>query len=274
MAITYYETKTFDLLLGLMTLIAGVSIHAGTNLANDYFDQSTDDVNIYFSQFNGGSRMIQNGIIPSRTILRTSILFYILGSLMALLILFITNGLLLLIFLIIAVSLGFFYTAVPISLSYHGLGEFAVFVGFGPLGVFSSYYIQVGHINSPLLVIGSVPIALLISMVLFINEFQDVEADAEAGKRTLVVSLGKRRSVKIYAVGMILSYLSVAIAILLSLLPITMILPLLTAPIAIKAIMHVNKNFDKIKELLPANGQTILVHFVFGLLMSFSFLIS
>ena len=274
MAIAYYETASFDFLLGLLTLISGVSIHAGTNLANDYYDRSTDDINIYFSQFNGGSRMIQNEIIAPRMILIASILSYIIGSVTAILIFVMIQGFMLIIFLSIAVLLGFFYTALPVSLSYRGLGELAVFVGFGPLGVFSAYYIQLEHINSPLLALTSIPIALLISLVLFLNEFQDSEADAKAGKNTLVVALGKKKSVKVYSVGMVLAYFTILLFVLLSWFPVITLLPLVTLPIAFKAVSHANQNYDKIKELLPANGQTILIHFVFGVLLAFSFVLA
>lgn len=270
-AIVFYETSTIDLSLTILTLIAGVSIQAGTNLANDYFDQSADNINVNFSQFNGGSRMIQNDIIPPRTIFIASLVCNLLGIVTALFILLTTQGWLLLAFLMIAVTLGYFYTALPISLSYKSLGELAVFVGFGPLGVYSAYYIQQGHINSPLLGISSIPIALLISMVLFLNEFQDRESDERAGKRTLVVVFGKERSVKIYAIGMIMSYLVLFAAVLTSLLPITLLLPLITFPLAFKAISVSTKNYNEITELLPANGMTILIHFSFGLLMSLGF---
>ncbi len=274
MAIAYYESASFDLLLGLLTLISGVAIQAGTNLANDYYDRSTDDINIYYSQFNGGSRMIQNDIIAPRRILLASIISYIIGSVTALLILFLIQGYLLVIFLSVAVLLGFFYTALPVSLSYRGLGELAVFVGFGPLGVYSAYYIQLGHIDSSLLAFASIPIAILIALVLFLNEFQDAEADAKAGKNTLVVNLGKEKSVKIYSIGMILAYMSLLFFVVFSIFPAVALLSALTLPIAIKAVLHSNKNYDKIKELLPANGQTILVHFVFGLLLSVAFILA
>ncbi len=274
MAIAYYETATFDFILGLLTLVAGVSIHAGTNLANDYYDRSTDDINEYYSQFNGGSRMIQNEIIAPRKILIASILSYIIGSITALVILFLIQGYLLVIFLSVAVLLGFFYTALPVSLSYRGLGEIAVFVGFGPLGVFSAYYIQMGHVNSSALLLASIPIAILISLVLFLNEFQDSEADAKAGKNTLVVALGKKKSIKIYSIGMILAYITLIIFVALSWFPIITLLPIITVPVAIKAVTHANENYDKIKELLPANGQTILIHFVFGVLFALSFAIA
>ncbi len=274
MTIAFHETKIFDLGLGLLTLISGIAIQAGTNLANDYYDQSADVINANFTQFNGGSRMIQNDIIAPRTILTAALISFIVGIVTAIIILINTQGWFLLIFLALAVLLGFFYTALPLSFSYKGLGEIAVFVGFGPLGIYAAYYIQLGHINSSILLIASIPVALLISMVLFLNEFQDHEADSAAGKRTLVVSIGKKKSIKVYTIGMIVSYAFLTLAVFVFSLPIVLLLPLLTLPIAIKAITHARHNYEKIVELLPANGMTILVHFSFGLLMALSFVLA
>jgi 1,4-dihydroxy-2-naphthoate octaprenyltransferase len=272
MAIAWYETKIFNTLLGILTLIAGIAIHTGTNLANDYFDQPTDNINKHFSPFNGGSRMIQNALLSPRQIMFAFVLSYFIGIFVAFLIIINTNGLLLLFFLFTAITLGFFYTAIPARLSYNGLGEIAVFVGFGPLGVISSYYIQVGHINSYIPVISSIPIAILIAMVLFLNEFQDYEADKKAGKRTLVVSIGKKLAIKVYISGIILTYITLTVAVTITLLPISLILPMLTLPLAIKAIKISKQNYEGIIKLQPANIATIFLHFSFGILMIIAFI--
>ncbi len=111
MAIAFYETAAIDLGLGFLTLTAGVAIQAGTNLINDYFDQKADNINENFSQFTGGSRMIQNEIISPRTILTAAIFSFVLGIVFTLLILIQTQGYLLVVFMLIAVLLGIFYTA-------------------------------------------------------------------------------------------------------------------------------------------------------------------
>lgn len=273
MAIAWNEYRIFDPILGFLTLIAGTAIHAGTNLINDYFDQETDNINKDFTPFSGGSRMIQNQTLEARQILIASIISYIIGILTAIYIVFTTEGTLLIVFLSIAVVLGICYTAIPVRFSYRGLGEISVFVGFGPLGVFSAYYIQLGHINSDMLLLASIPIATLIAMVLFINEFQDLEADKAAGKNTLVVSLGKKTSLKIYIVGMVFAYLSVLGILLIKGFSIALLLPFITIPFALKAIQNAMKNYSSIKELIPSNGLTILIHFAFGIILAFAFVI-
>ncbi|MFX0088027.1 MAG: 1,4-dihydroxy-2-naphthoate octaprenyltransferase [Candidatus Hodarchaeota archaeon] len=274
MAIAWNEYRIFDPFLGFLTLIAGITIHAGTNLSNDYFDQGTDNINEDFTAFSGGSRMIQNEILEARQIMIASLLCYIVGIFTAIFIVLITQGIILIIFLLIAVLLGIFYTAVPIRLSYHGLGEIAVFVGFGPLGVLSAYYIQMGHLNSIIPFIASIPIAILIAMLLFINEFQDFEADKDAGKNTLVVSLGKKTSLKVYIYGMVLVYVSLFIVLILKGFTITFLLPFMTLPLVFKATQVAKRHYTSIKELIPANALTIIIHFGFGLLLALAFVIS
>ncbi|UCG01453.1 MAG: 1,4-dihydroxy-2-naphthoate octaprenyltransferase [Candidatus Heimdallarchaeota archaeon] len=274
MAIAWYETRIFDPLLGFLTLLAGVAIHAGTNLINDYFDQPTDDLNQNFSPFNGGSRMIQNNVLVPRQILIASVICYLVGVVTALFIIIYTGGFLLLLFLAIAVLLGLFYTALPVQLSYRGLGEIAVFVGFGPLGVLSAFFIQLGYINWGLCLMASIPIAFLIAMVLFLNEFQDREADQEAGKKTLVVVLGKSSGIKIYLTGMIIAYIFLLVGIFFTIFPLSLLLPFITLPLAIKAILTATENYQLIKELQPANAMTILTHFIFGIMMALAFLLA
>lgn len=274
MAIAWYEAQVFNPLLGIMTLISGVAIHAGTNLANDYFDEETDNINEFYSPFNGGSRIIQNQILPSSHILKASIMSYFVGIILAILLIFLTNGYLLLLFLIIAVGLGFFYTAIPIQFSYHGMGEIAVFVGFGPLGVLSAYYIQLGNLNSFTPYLISIPIAILIAMVLFLNEFQDFDADLKGGKSTLVVILGKQKSANIYQIGLLLTYISLLLVFLVLKLPILVLLPVVSLPLALNIIKIIRVNYQNITELLPANGQTIALHFIFGLLLIIGFVLA
>jgi 1,4-dihydroxy-2-naphthoate octaprenyltransferase len=274
MTIAWNEHRFFDPFLGFLTLLAGITIHAGTNLSNDYFDQGTDNINEDYTVFSGGSRMIQNQVLKARQIIIASIICYIVGIVTAIYIVLTTQGILLIIFLLIAVLLGIFYTAVPIRLSYHGLGEIAVFVGFGPLGVLSAYYIQIGHLNSIMPLIASIPIAILIAVLLFINEFQDFEADKAAGKNTLVVSLGKKKSLKVYISGMVLAYLSLLIVVILKGFSFIFLLPLITLPLVFKAIQVARRHYSTIKELIPANALTIIIHFVFGILLAFTFVIS
>ncbi|MEB2346831.1 MAG: 1,4-dihydroxy-2-naphthoate polyprenyltransferase [Deltaproteobacteria bacterium] len=85
------------------------------------------------------------------------------------------------------------YTGGPWPLAYHGLGDAAVFVFFGVVGVAGSHGLQAGA-ASPLAFAAAVPLGLLATAILAINNLRDREGDARAGKRTLAVRLGARRA--------------------------------------------------------------------------------
>ena len=86
-------------------------------------------------------------------------------------------------------SLG--YTAPPLKFVYRGLGEIAVAVGFGPLMLLGGYVVQTRGALSWEPFVASLPIALLVALILYVNEIPDRRGDARAGKRTLPVRLSK-----------------------------------------------------------------------------------
>ena len=256
-----------------LALIGAILIHIGTNLANDYFDHlaGCDKVNTNPTPFSGGSRVIQEGLITPRNILYVSLTSFIIGSAIGLYLNCLSGGNVILILGIIGVSLGFFYSAGPLRIGYGSFGELAVGIGFGPLMVMGSYYVQARTLSFEAFLI-SIPVGILIALVLFINEFPDYEADKSVGKRTLVVILGKRNAVVLYHLLLALVYIIVSFFILFKILPVLGLLVFLTAPLALKAFFISRNNFDKIYELLPANASTIAHHSLIGVLIILSFI--
>ncbi|NIR59166.1 MAG: prenyltransferase, partial [Gammaproteobacteria bacterium] len=94
------------------------------------------------------------------------------------------------------IALGVTYTLGPLRLSYRGLGEIAIAAGFGPVIVLGSHYVLSGavlpdwHWQTPLA--ASVPVAIFVALIVWINEFQDAPADARTSKRTWVVRLAEQ----------------------------------------------------------------------------------
>lgn len=97
------------------------------------------------------------------------------------------------------IALAYFYQAPPFKLSYHGLGEAAVALAYGPLVCAGTYLVQRGGVTQDVLLV-SLPLGALVAAFLWINEFPDYAADRGAGKRTLVVRLGRRRAARVFAV--------------------------------------------------------------------------
>ncbi len=201
-SVFYYQTGVFHWPYFWLSLLGAILAHAGTNVANDYSDHITrnDEVNKLFSLFNGGSRVIQAGLMsPTQAFVYAIALFasviWIGLSLNASLhgAYFALSPLLWI--GIAGIALGIFYTANPFRLSYHGLGDIAVMLGFGPVMALGTHYVQTQAMlpmetwQYPPAIIASIPVAILVGLILFINGFQDFIADREVGKRTWVVRL-------------------------------------------------------------------------------------
>ncbi len=99
---------------------------------------------------------------------------------------------------VLAIAAGIGYTAGPWPLGYHGLGELFVFVFFGVVAVVGTAYVQTGSISA-LAAAASVPVGLLATAVLVVNNLRDIETDRTAGKRTLAVRMGYRGTKVLYA---------------------------------------------------------------------------
>ncbi|MEE8317824.1 MAG: 1,4-dihydroxy-2-naphthoate octaprenyltransferase [Candidatus Omnitrophota bacterium] len=267
--IAWHDTSDFIWLRFWLTMVSILFIHAGTNLANDYFDHLSgcDEANSTPTPFSGGSRVIQEGLIAPKKILYVSLASFIVGSAIGLYLNHMCNGNVILILGMIGVSLGFLYSIKPFRIGYGGLGELAVGVGFGPLILLGSYYVQVQALTFRIFLI-SIPVGILIALVVFINEFPDYLADKKAGKRTLVVRLGKESAIVLYHILLASVYLVIAGLVIFQFLPILSLIVLLSLPLAIKAFRVSRKNFDKVHELLPVNASTIGLHLLIGLLLS------
>lgn len=271
-AVAWHDTDLFSWPFFFMTLIGAVFIHAAVNLSNDYFDHvsGNDEANKNPTPFSGGSRVIQENLIPARQILIAALLFFAIGSIIGLYLNFASGKSVILVLGIIGIFLGLFYTAPPLKIGYNGLGEIITLIGFGPLMVLGAYFVQAGSLPFNAYFI-SIPIGILIALVLFINEFPDHEADKNTGKRTLVVLLGKKASMKLYILFLISAYLLVIIGSYYGIVPYYALISLLTVPLAFIAVKTLIKNYDKIDELLPANKATIGLHLSFGILLAIGY---
>ena len=263
----------FYLDLFLLTLIVGVCLHLGANISNDYFDHisTSDDINVeYVRPFTGGSRMIQLGWLSPREVLAGSFVAFGIAVAIGLYLAF-TRDMLLLAFGMVGAVSGFFYTAPPFRFVSRGYGEVFIGLNFGVLMVLGSYYIQVLTLAwEP--VIASLPIALLITAVLYINEFPDATADEAAGKLTIVVRLGKKRAATGYGILMAFVYGTMIFGILLNLVSLYALVALTTMPLAIFATRHAMEHHSNTPLLVPANAATVVNHLLTGLYLTLAYL--
>jgi 1,4-dihydroxy-2-naphthoate octaprenyltransferase len=257
-----------------LTLIGGICLQAGVNMTNDYFDHTwgSDEVNLEFvSPFTGGSRLIQMGIVSPKTMLWQGLAFLFCGCLAGLFLVF-TRGTTVLWLGLFGVLTGFFYTAPPFRLVATGIGELFIGLDFGVLMVLGAYYTQATKLSLEAAV-ASLPVALLISAVLYINEFQDVTADQAVGKNQLVVRLGRRSAAIGYGLLMGLVYASLILGVVLAGVSPFALLGLLTVRLAWQGYRIARANYDDPVALAPANAATIKNHLLTGLLMSLGYVV-
>ncbi|MGQ9521203.1 MAG: 1,4-dihydroxy-2-naphthoate octaprenyltransferase [Anaerolineae bacterium] len=273
-ALAWARTGAFHFWYFLLTLIGAVALNAGTNMTNDYFDHKwgSDEINEeYANPFTGGSRLIQMGRVKPEEMLWQGIGFFVLGGLIGLFLAF-TRSWAILWLGVIGVFCGYFYTAPPFRLARTGLGELLVGLCFGPLMVLGAYIVQTRQFAwEP--IIAAIPVGILIALVLWINEFQDMRADAAVGKNHLVVRMGRRRAAVAYEVLLALTYLSVVGGVLLGNVTPFALLGLLTIPLAVQAIRIARVHYDHPRELTPANALTIRIHLTTGLLLGMGYLL-
>lgn len=263
-AIAWALTGIFLLDVFILTLIAGVCLHIAANVSNDYFDHSedetgSDDINREFVRpFTGGSRMIQLGYLSPKEVLFGSFVFFGFAAIIGIYLAF-TRGFLIIILGIIGAGSGFFYTAPPIRLVSRGIGEVFIGLNFGILMTLGSFYVQALDITlEPIL--ASIPTALLIASVLYINEFPDFIADRDSGKRTIVVRLGRARAAKGYLLMISVMFLWIMLCVLMQLIAYESLLALILLPVAFIGVRTTLREYDAPERMIPANAATVILH--------------
>jgi len=272
-AVGYAMAGVFQPLLFILALLAIMALHAGANMANDYFDHlsGNDWVNRNPTPFSGGSRYIQQGILSPKAVLLGALVFLAVGSAIGIVIFLLTKSIFILILGLIGLLGGFFYTAPPVQLGYRSIGEFVIALLFGLLPVYGSYYLQTETLDAAPLLPGCI-VGILIFLVILANEFPDAAADAAVNKRTLVVRFGIAVSVWIYKVVLIASFIVAAAMLVYRPFVFAGLFYLFTLPIMIIAIMSANKDDLAKPGRYRTSQTTILLHFVGTLALTAGFI--
>ncbi|MCG8549173.1 MAG: 1,4-dihydroxy-2-naphthoate octaprenyltransferase, partial [Desulfobacterales bacterium] len=192
----------FSALMFAAALAGALLIQISVNLANDYFDFLNG---IDTPDRKGPKRMTQSGLIPPETV-RNAFILTMLAALGLGTVLIIKGGVVILC-IVIASLLGVVsYSAGPCPIASNGLGEVFVFIFFGPVAVPGTYYLMAGCVT-PAVFIASVPVGLMITAIIVVNNLRDIETDARAGKKTLAVILGHWRTKVEYVFLILFSFL-------------------------------------------------------------------
>lgn len=264
----------FDWSLLWLTLAGGSALHLGLNIANDLFDDASgaDAANVTPTPFSGGSRVIQYGLVSRRAMLATCLGLYGAGVGIGIW-LAETRGAWLYPIGIAGIVVSLAYTAPPLRLVHRGLGEGAVALGFGPITTLGAYYVMAQRLSWEALY-ASLPVAILIALVLYVNEIPDRAGDAAAGKRTLVVRWPKRRVVAAYHRSATAAYALVVAGVAGGILPGWALMALATVPMAIRVSRGIDRHYESPYELMPAMQANITLHLATGALLVGAYLLA
>jgi 1,4-dihydroxy-2-naphthoate octaprenyltransferase len=261
--------------LFFLALFAGIFMHVAANTFNDYFDwrSGTDQANNdYFLPYSGGSRSIELGLISEKALFRVALISLLISSVLGL-ILAMRSGAGILLFGLVGALSSYFYTAPPLRLAARkGLGELLIGLNFGPLATAGTVYALTGSVTLADFLIG-LPIGLLTTAILWINQFPDEASDRKTGKINLVVLLGKKRARWGYLLLLAAAFGLLFYWLVTGALPLGALLILGSVPLAVYAGRIAVREYDQ-RNLIRANATTIQLHLAYGLLLVVGLLLS
>jgi 1,4-dihydroxy-2-naphthoate octaprenyltransferase len=262
-AAAVHEGAAFRPLVFVATLVSALLIQIGTNFANDYsdFHRGADHAGRL-----GPTRVTQGGLISHASVRRGILLAALLGAWLAW-----VGGWPIVAIGVLSIICGLAYTGGPWPFGYHGLGDVFVFIFFGVVAVTGTAFLQMAAWSRFALWL-SVPIGLLVTNILVINNLRDLPTDAAAGKRTLAVRIGDRATRVQYALFGAAAYAVPLILVLSAGEGRWLLLPWLTLPLAAMLVRRVLGGLAgrELNPMLKRTGQLLLA---FGVLLSIGLLL-
>jgi 1,4-dihydroxy-2-naphthoate octaprenyltransferase len=249
-------------------LVGAIFIQVGTNLSNDYSDarRGADAEDRL-----GPVRVTAGGLVPpSQVLVATYVSFGV--AVLAGVYLVVVAGWQLLLVGGASILAGVLYTGGPKPYGYEGLGELFVFLFFGIVAVAGSYFVQVKHLDWKAFAL-AVPVGLLASAILVVNNFRDIDSDRRAGKRTLAVRMGRDKTRTMFAVIVYVAFLLAPVTWVFGPMKPWMLLPWLTLPLAAQIVREVRNRTDG-PALNQALAHTGMLQLAFCTLLSAGLLLS
>jgi len=246
----------------IAAMLGSILIQIGTNLSNDYSDarrgaDAEDRV--------GPVRVTAGGLVPPKQVLMATYITFALAALCGVYLVAVA-GVELLIVGVLSIAAGVLYTGGPRPYGYEGLGEIFVFAFFGVAAVAGSTFAQTESWPVEAFVL-AVPVGLLAAAILVVNNVRDIDSDKRAGKRTLVVRLGRDRGRTLYGAMMYGAYLVAPLPWLLGPLSPWLMLSWLTLAPAVMLVRIVRNHADG-PTLNEALARTGMLQLAFCLLLS------
>jgi 1,4-dihydroxy-2-naphthoate octaprenyltransferase len=255
----------------LLIFVGALAAHISVNALNEYFDfRSGLDLRTQPTPFSGGSGTLPARPQAARLALTTGLVSLGIAALVGVFFVFVQGlGLLPLglLGLVVIVAYTPWMTRNPL------LCLVAPGLGFGPFMVMGADFCLTGSYSWPAFFASLVPF-FLVSNLLLLNQFPDVEADRTVGRRHLLVVAGPRTSSLVYAAMLLGAYLSIVIGWIVGTLPAWALLGLLTLPLAFQAARGAYQYGGQIERLVPYLAQNVLITLLTPLLTAIGIFIA
>ena len=274
LATAWHGELAFDIPLALVTLLFALLTQAGVNVLNDYYDalNGTDAQNTgRIFPFTGGSRFIQNGVLTLAQMRNFGFALFA-GVALAGLWLMERSAPQLMYVGLAGMFIGWAYSAPPFKLNSRGLGEACVAAGFLAITVGTDFVQRKGFDAAPF--IAGLPYALLVTNLLYINQFPDRTADTAAGKLHWVARLPVQLARWGYALIVVLAYAWLLASVLMGWLPEYALVAVLALPLSVKAARLLLRHAAQPQQLGEAIKLTIGAMMVHGTLLSLALILT
>jgi 1,4-dihydroxy-2-naphthoate octaprenyltransferase len=254
----------FRLGYALLALLVAVSLQVAVNYANDYSDgvRGTDADRV------GPLRLVGSGVAAPAEVRRAAVLSFLVAAVAGLVLALLVAWWLVLVGAACMVA-AWYYTGGRSPYGYRGLGEVSVFVFFGLVATVGTTYVQAGEVTTASVLAG-IGCGALACAILVANNLRDIPTDTAAGKQTLAVRLGDRRT-RLFYVGLV--FTAYAIVVLIALDHLLVIVTLGTALPAVRPTLGVVFG-AKGRELVPVLKETGLLLLVYGVVLGVTLALS
>jgi len=266
-AVAAYE-GIFRPLNFLLALLAALFLQIGTNYFNEYFDHryGLDSVESL-----GASTVIFRGEMTSGQVFGGGLVCFVLAILLSLALIFLVGPAIIL-FGLVGMAIAYFYSARPFTLARRGLGDVMVYLAMGVLTTWGAYYVQIPR-WSWLAFAASVPVGLLVTAILNMNNVRDYQEDLRVHKLTLPVRFGQTFGVWYHTCLLFGSYLAVSLFVVLHWLPAYSLLVWITFPLAFLNVRAVLTAIDR-KAFIIGIKRTSILHLQFGVVLALGLLLA
>lgn len=270
-AIAAWSGSEISIFYLILTFIGAVSAHISVNALNEYSDfKSGLDFTTKPTPFSGGSGTLPKAPEKAHFALITGLITFAITALIGIYFLWV-RGLWLLPLGVLGLFIIVTYTGWLTKNPFFCL--IAPGLGFGPLMVMGTAFVLSGSYSWTSFVASLVPF-FLVSDLLLLNQFPDMEADKGVGRRHIIIVMGKKAGVRVYGVFLAGAFATIIFGYMLGLFPLGSLLALAALVIAIPTVIGVSKYTDDIPKLMPYMGRNVVINILTPVLLAIGLFIS